>query len=71
VSMQISEAVKKALTNTEDWSVGTVVPRGTSDATRDEMRSVGLIGPSAGLTRKGSIAAERLQRAQFEELFPL
>jgi hypothetical protein len=34
-----------------------------------QMFEAGLIGESGGLTRKGSILAERLQNAQLEDLF--
>lgn len=34
-----------------------------------QMFGAGLIGENGGLTRKGSILAERLQNAQLDELF--
>ena len=38
-------------------------------AVEDELRDLGLIGPGAGLTRKGSIARERLMRAAEDAAF--
>ena len=34
-----------------------------------ELRRAGLVGPRGGLTRKGSIAAERLYSAELDALF--
>jgi hypothetical protein len=34
-----------------------------------QLFDAGLIGPSGGLTRKGSILAERVQNAHLDELF--
>lgn len=36
-----------------------------------QMRRAGLTGRRGGLTRKGSIAAERLKSAELDRLFPL
>ena len=65
----MSEAAKKALINARDWNQGTRVM--SEEDVQLELRRAGLVTEFNNLTRKGSIAAERLQRAQLEELFPL
>jgi hypothetical protein len=41
----------------------------TGTAQHRELRRAGLVGPRGGLTRKGSIAAERLHSDQLDTLF--
>lgn len=62
--------VETALTSASGWHVGAIVPAQSRGVTQ-WMRESGLIGENNGLTRAGSIAAESLQRAQEDELFPL
>lgn len=67
--MQMSEEAKRALTNATDWNQGTALPESTDRVTRIELQSAGLLGEKGCLSMKGSIAAERLQRAQLDDLF--
>ena len=46
-------------------------PTGAVGPEMRRMLADGLIGENGGLTRKGSIRAQQLKRAQEEELFPL
>lgn len=57
-----------ALADTRNHAQGTVVHAADSDHAR-EMRRRGLIGPRGGLTRRGSIAAERLRNAALDDAF--
>lgn len=66
--MQMSEAAKRALTNAPGHAQGTAVnvPLGS---TRYELIQAGLISGRGNLTRKGSIAAEKLKSAELDRLF--
>jgi hypothetical protein len=62
--MRTNEDILRA---TAGYHQGTVVK-----GTRGELAQLfaaGLVGVSGGLTRKGSILAERVQNAQLDELF--
>jgi hypothetical protein len=67
----LSGMAKRALTNTRDWNQGTLLPESVDRLTRVELTAMGMIGANGGLTRKGSIAAEKLQRAELDRLMPL
>lgn len=65
--MQMSEAAKRALTNAPGHAQGTVIDAHAPVSA--ELMRAGLIGPQFGLTRKGSIAAEKLKSAELDRLF--
>lgn len=67
--MQLSEGAKAALLAAPNWNQG-ARPVGTA-AELKELREEGMIGPGDGLTRKGSIWAERLKRNRELDLFGL
>lgn len=67
--MQMSEAAKKALTGAAGYAQGTVVTCKIGGELDKELQASGLTGRNGGLTRKGSIEAERLQNKQLDELF--
>ena len=60
------EAVLKATAGT---SIGALIPLHIPPDVRRAMMDEGLIGIRGGLTRKGSIRAERLQNAELDRLF--
>jgi len=68
--MTMSEQAKSALINHLTSRQGSTVT-GIDLATEDELRDLGLVGPGAGLTRKGSIARERVMRAAEDAAFGL
>ena len=57
-----------ALRDTPNHHQGARVHANGADHGR-QMRRQGLIGPRNGLTRKGSIATERLRNAQLDDAF--
>jgi hypothetical protein len=61
---QMSSEAEDALRSAKDWNMGTKVT-----SALQELQALGMVGPGAGLTRRGSIKAERLQRAQLDALF--
>jgi hypothetical protein len=67
--MQMSEAAKRALSNAPGHAQGTVVPVTINGEVEHELFQAGLIGEHGGLTRKGSIAAEKLKSAELDRLF--
>ena len=66
--VNVSEAAQAALLATKNWHEGTLLaPCKTGELL--ELQDAGLVGPGGGLTRQGSIAAERLQRARLDAWF--
>lgn len=62
--------IENALLATSGTYVGAQVPC-QARGIRQFMIAAGLIGENMGLTRAGSILAERLKNAQLDNLFPL
>lgn len=60
---QISEAAKQALLSTGTNRQGAVPTHPMTQAVRQELEAAKLIGTSGGLTRRGTIARERLADA--------
>jgi hypothetical protein len=67
--MQMSEAAKRALTNAPGYAQGTVIDPDTNLFVAMELINAKMIGKNGGLTRKGSIAAEKLKSAELDRLF--
>jgi hypothetical protein len=67
--MQLSESAKAALLAAPSFNQG-ARPVGTA-AELKELRTEGLVGDGGGLTRKGSIWAERFKRNRELDLFGL
>lgn len=65
--MTMSEAAQRALINTTSKQGAILAPCLTG--TLIELQRAGLVGPGGGLTRAGSIAAERLKRAAEDAAF--
>lgn len=63
----LSEAAKRALAGAKGSRMGTEV-QGDA-ATLNELKMAGMIGFRDGLTRKGSIAAEREQNKALDNAF--
>lgn len=64
----MSEQAKSALINHITARQGSTVV-GIDLQTEDELKDLGLVGPGAGLTRKGSIQREKLMRAAEDAAF--
>lgn len=70
----LSEAAMKLFLSIPGYAQGASLPIRYSAAEsrlRSELFEAGLIGPGHGLTRKGSILAQRLKREEEERLFAL
>lgn len=65
MTMNLSEAAKTALINAEHAGQGAKVAEGAFD----ELYAEGFVGGLGGLTRKGTIAREKLVNAKLEEMF--
>ena len=66
---KISQAGMDCLVAAPGYRVGTIVPMWKD--TYVELSDAGMVGANGGLTRKGSILAQRLQREEEDRLFPL
>lgn len=68
--MNLSEEAKQALVNAPGHAQGTQIPqRFRTGGVRQELKEAGMIGRNDGLTRKGSILAEKLKSTRERELF--
>lgn len=67
VGMTLSTEAKAALINTNTSRQGTLVQG--SDAALIELFAADYVGMANGLTRKGSIARDRIMSAQLEMMF--
>lgn len=65
----MSEAARTALMNIGSYRQGATVPPLTTDETRQELKELGYLGKSGGLTRKGSIKRQQLLDAEMDALF--
>lgn len=61
---------EEMLRSAPGYHEGTVIASATG-AELVQLASAGLVGAHAGLTRKGSILAQRLKSAEEDRLFPL
>lgn len=68
MTMNLSEAAKTALINAGSNAQGTKVCANTREVVA-ELKDAGLIGIQGGLTRKGTIAREKLVNAKLDEMF--
>lgn len=68
VTDQATRTDADALRDTANHHQGTRVHAADADHGR-QLRRQGLVGPRGGLTRRGSIAAERLRNAALDDAF--
>jgi hypothetical protein len=66
--MQLSEGAKAALLAAPSWNQGALVSNLTFGV-KAELHQEGMISLGDGLTRKGSILAQKLKQARERELF--
>jgi len=64
-----NEEITEALLRCTNWNQGTIVPCKIGSELDKALQSEGVTGRNGGLTRKGSIAAEKAKRKQEAKLF--
>jgi hypothetical protein len=70
MTAKLTPAARTALTNTNGGSrQGATIPHNTPAVTVAELREAGLIGFGLGLTQSGTIARERIQTEDLDNLF--
>lgn len=67
--MEITAAAAGALVDAGTNRQGATIPTTTPIEARRELVAAGLIGPTAGLTRKGTIVRERIMEEMLEKAF--
>jgi hypothetical protein len=67
--MKLSDQAKRVLINCGTHRQGTAINPRTPEPVLQELIDLGLIGPGHGLTRRGSIAQERVMDEIMDELF--
>lgn len=67
--MEITGAAATALADCGTNRQGTPIPASTATEVRRELERAGLIGPNAGLTRRGTIVRQRLMDEMLEKAF--
>lgn len=67
--MELTEQAQTALINAGTNRQGATIPTTTPIEARRELVAAGLVGACNGLTRRGTIARQRLMDIRLEEAF--
>lgn len=67
--MEITTAAATALIDCGTNRQGTPIPASTVTEVRRELERAGLIGPGAGLTRRGTVYRQRLMDEMLDKAF--